>query len=95
MFVNNFVKSKGLRLCPEKCALITSNKYLTTSCLMVDDETSLLIEKSVKCLGVMWDNSTSSKACVNERIQKARAAFLLTSGVDRGVLWVLEHPLYD
>ena len=36
MFVNNFVKSRGLRLCPEKCALVTSNKYLTTSCLMVD-----------------------------------------------------------
>ena len=75
MFVNNFVKSRGLRICPEKCTLVTSNKYLTTSCLMVDDKTSLPIEKSVKCLGVTRDNSTSSNACVNERIQKARAAF--------------------
>ena len=88
MFVNNFVKSRGLRLCPEKCALVTSNKYLTTSCLMVDNETSLPIEKSVKCLGVLWDNSTSSKACVNERIQKARAAFFANGqlGAFQGLL---------
>ena len=55
---------------------------------MVDDETSLPIEKSVKCLGVMWDNSTSSKACVNERIQKARAAFFANGqlGAFQGLL---------
>ena len=35
MFDNNFVKSGGFRLCPEKCALVTLNKYLI-SCLMVD-----------------------------------------------------------
>ena len=88
MFVNNFVKSRGLQLCPDKCALVTSNKYLTTSCLMFDDETSLPIEKSVKCLGVIWDNSTSSKACVHERIQKARAAFFANGqlGAFQGLL---------
>ena len=43
--------------------------------LKIGNETSLPVEKSVKCLGVWWDTSPSSRTCVSERIQKARAAF--------------------
>ena len=74
-FVNSFIRSRGLNLCPEKCALLPPSTSFLSSSLKIDDELSLPLEKSVKCLGVWWDNSPSSHMCVKERIQKARAAF--------------------
>ena len=75
LFVNSFTRSRGLHLCLEKCALLPPSNNPLTSSLKIDNVTSLPLEKSVKCLGVWWDNSTSSYACIKERIQKARAAF--------------------
>ena len=74
-FVTSFTRSRGLHLCPEKCALLLPGNNSPTSSLKIDDETSLQFEKSVKCLGVWWDNSTSSHVCIKEWIQKARATF--------------------
>ena len=70
-----FTKSRGLCLCPEKCALLTSSrKHASTSGITIGD-TCLPIEHSVKCLGMWWDSSPSSKTSVSERIKKARVAF--------------------
>ena len=74
--VYSFTKSRGLHLCLEKCALLPSSNRLTPLSLDVNNEVSLPVEKSVKCLGVWWDTtSLSSRMSVTERIQKARAAF--------------------
>ena len=69
--VYSFTKSRGLHLCLEKCALLPSSNRLTPLSLDVNNEFSLPVEKSVKCLGT----SLSSRMSVTERIQKARAAF--------------------
>ena len=45
----------------------------------------------MKCLGVWWDNFTSSHACIKERIQKARAAFF--SNGQLGAFQGLLNPL--
>ena len=90
-FVASFTRSRGLHLCPEKCALLPPGNNPPTSSLKIDDETSLPLEKSVKCLGVWWDNSTSSHVCVKERIQKARAAFF--SNGQLGAFHGLLNPL--
>ena len=74
--VYSITKSRGLHLCLEKCALLPSSNRLTPLSLDVNNEVSLPVEKSVKCLGVWWDTtSLSSRMSVTERIQKARAAF--------------------
>ena len=74
--VYSFTKSRGLHLCLEKCALLPSSNRLTPLSLDVNNEVSLPVEKSVKCLGVWWDTtSLSSRMSATERIQKARAAF--------------------
>ena len=75
LFVNSFTTSRVFHLCLEKCALLSPSNNPLTSSLKIDDVTSLPVEKSVNCLGVWWDNSASSHACIKERIQKARAAF--------------------
>ena len=54
------------------CALLPSSNRLTPLSLDVNNEVSLPVEKSVKCLGVWWDTtSLSNRMSVNERIQKA------------------------
>ena len=68
LFLGAFARADDLR------TMASSNNPLTSS-LKIDDVTSLPLEKSVKRLGVWWDNSTSSHACIKERIQKARDAF--------------------
>ena len=52
MAVDNFTKSRSLRLCPEKCALITSNNTLALPSHFKFGDTCLQIEDSVKCLDV-------------------------------------------
>ena len=37
--------------------------------------TQLPVESAVKCLGIWWDFSSSSKISIDDRIHKARAAF--------------------
>ena len=70
--VYSFTKSRGLHLCLEKCALLPSSNRLTPLSLDINNEVSLPVEKSVKCLSVWWDTtSLSSRMSVNERIQKA------------------------
>ena len=91
LFVNSFTRSRGLHLCLEKCALLPPSNNPLTSSLKTDDVTSLPLEKSVKCLGVWWDNSTLSHACIKERIQKARAAFF--SNGQLGAFQGLLNPL--
>ena len=73
--VDFFTKSRGLSLCLEKCAVITSSKKHVPPPSITIGDTCLPVEKSVKCLGVWWDSVSSSKKSVTERIQKARAAF--------------------
>ena len=70
-----FTKSRGLSLCLEKCAVITSSKKHAPPPSITIGDTCLPVEKSVKCLGVWWDSVSSSKKSVTERIQKSRAAF--------------------
>ena len=88
LFVNSFTRSRGLHLGLEKYAFLPPSNNPLTSSLKIDDVTSLPLEKSVKCLGVWWDNSTSSHACIKERIQKAHAAFFSNGqlGVFQGFL---------
>ena len=90
-FVTSFTRSRGLHLYSEKCALLPPGNNPPISSLKIDDETSLPLEKSVKCLGVWWDNSTLSHVCVKERIQKARAAFF--SNGQLGAFHGLLNPL--
>ena len=73
--VDSFTKSRGLCLCPEKCALLTSSRKPASASGITIGDTCLPIEHSVKCLGIWWDSSLSSKTSVSERIKKARAAF--------------------
>ena len=91
LFVNTFTTSRGLHVCLEKCALLPPSKNPPTSSLKIDDVISLPVEKSVNCLGVWWDNSASSHACIKERIQKARAAFF--SNGQLGAFRGLPNPL--
>ena len=87
-FINSFTRSRGLHLCPEKCALLQSGNNILPC---IDDELSLPLEKTVKCLGVWWDNSSSSHVCVKERIQKARATFFANGQL--GAFHGLLNPL--
>ena len=89
--VYSFAQSKGLHLCPEKCSLLSSSKGFPLPSLKIGNETSLPVEKSVKCLGVWWDTSPSSRTCVSERIQKARAAFFANGQL--GAFHGLLNPL--
>ena len=73
--VDSFTKSRGLCLCPEKCALLTSSRKPASASGTTIGDTCLPIEHSVKYLGIWWDSSPSSKTSVSERIKKARAAF--------------------
>ena len=73
--VDSFTKSRGLCLCPEKCALLTSSRKPASASGITIGDTCLPIEHSVKFLGRWWDSSPSSKTSVSERIKKARAAF--------------------
>ena len=73
--VDSFTKSRGLCLYPEKCALLTSSRKPASASGITIGDTCLPIEHSVKCLGIWWDSSPSSKTSVSERIKKARAAF--------------------
>ena len=76
-FVHPFTKSRGLHLCLEKCAFLPSRRHFPSSSLKIYNEISLPVEKSIRCLGVCWDGSPTSRVSVNERMQKARAAFFL------------------
>lgn len=74
--VDRFTSSKCLKLAPEKCSLLsTNNNNPSTDFSIRIGETGLPMEKSVKCLGVWWDSSSSSKLSIRERINKARSAF--------------------
>ena len=75
--VDRFTSSKSLKLAPEKCALLSTNNINipSTNFSIRIGETCLPMEKSVKCLGVWWDSSSSSKLSIRERINKARSAF--------------------
>ena len=89
--VYSFTRSRGLHLCLEKCALLPSSKNFPLSSLKIDNETSLPVEKSVKCLGIWWDTSPSSRLSIKERIQKARAAFFANGQL--GAFHGLLNPL--
>ena len=56
--VDTFTQSRGLKLFLEKCALLSSGHTPTNITVA---ETLLTVESSVKCLGVWWDSSLSSK----------------------------------
>ena len=56
--VDSFTKSRGLHLCPEKCALLHLSHQFTSPSISVG-EACLPVEKSVKCLGVRWDSTPS------------------------------------
>ena len=58
LFVNSFTRSRGLHLWLEKCALLPPSNSPLTSSLKIDNVTSLPLEKSVKCLGVWWNNES-------------------------------------
>ena len=89
-FINSFTRSQ-LHLCPEKCAFLQSGNNILPCSLKIDDEVSLPLEKTVKRLGVWWDNFSSSHVCVKERIQKARATFFVNGQL--GAFHGLLNPL--
>ena len=65
---NTYINSRGLNLCIEKCGTVVSWHLLTA------ENSPLLVEEAVKCLGVWYHNSTN-KTSICDRINKARAAF--------------------
>ena len=74
--IDRFTSSKCLKLAPETCALLSTNNNIPSTNFSIRiGETCLPMEKSVKCLGVWWDSSSSSKLSIRERINKARSAF--------------------
>ena len=83
--VDTFTQSRGLKLCLEKCALLSSGHTPTN---ITAAGTLLTVESSVKCLGVWWDSSLSSKT---SRINKARSAFF--SHGELGAFHGLLNPL--
>ena len=72
--VRSFTSACRLSLSLEKCAVLTSNHTLAKECIMVGN-TQFPVESVVKCLGIWWDFSTSSKISIDDRIHKSRAAF--------------------
>ena len=86
--VGTFTQSRGLKLCLEKCALLSSGHTPTN---ITAAGTLLTMESSVKCLGVWWDSSLSSKTSIMERINKARSAFF--SHEELGAFHGLLNPL--
>ena len=70
--MDTFTQSRGLKLCLEKCALLSSGHTPTN---ITAAGTLLTVESSVKCLGMWWDPSLSSKTSIMERINKVRSAF--------------------
>jgi len=66
--VDSFTSSK---LAPEKCTLLSTNNnnIHSTNFSIRIGETCLPMEKSVKCLGVWWDSSSTSKQSIRERIK--------------------------
>ena len=70
--MDTFTQSRGLKLCLEKCALLSSGHTPTN---ITAAGTLLTVESSVKCLGMWWDSSLSSKTSIMERINKVRSAF--------------------
>ena len=74
---NSFTNGWGLSLCLDKCAVLTScHTPISQDCIKIDD-TQLPVVTAVKCLGVWWDFSPSSKISIDGRINKVRAAFFL------------------
>lgn len=51
--IDSFIKSRGLRHCPEKCAVLSSTKQPVTFIIAVR-KTHLQVQKSAKCFGVWW-----------------------------------------
>ena len=87
--VDTFTQSRGLKLCLEKCALLSSGHTPTN---ITAAGTLLTVESSVKCLGVWWDSSLSSKTTSKmERINKACSAFF--SHGELGAFHGLLNPL--
>ena len=89
--MDTFTKSRGVKLCPEKCALLSSGHASTDPLSITVAGTCFPVESSVKCLGVWWDSSSSSKISITERINKARSAFF--SHGKLGTLNGLLNPL--
>ena len=59
--VDTFTKSRSLKLCPEKCAILSSGHASTDPLNITVAGTCFPVESSVKCLGVWWNSSSSSK----------------------------------
>ena len=89
LLCDSLTKSRGLPLCLEKCAVITSIKKETILFKLVEDsvksshllytiiiigDTCLPVRQSAECLGVWCDSTPSSKKSVTKSIQKAHAA---------------------
>ena len=89
--VDTFTKYRGLKLCPEKCALLSSCHASTHQLSITVAGTCLPMESSVKCLGVWWDPSSSSKISIMERFIKACSAFF--SHEELGAFHGLLNPL--
>ena len=73
--VHSFTSARGLSLSLEKCAALTYNHTPAKECIYHDWKHLLPVESAVKCLGIWWDFSFSSKISIDDRFHKARAAF--------------------
>ena len=64
--VNSFTNARGLSLCLDKCAVLSSSHTpISQDCITIGD-TQLPIETAVKCLGVWWDFSPARSLLMKE-----------------------------
>ena len=67
--VNSYTDSRGLKLCPEKCAVVIAAPVSSESMSTVDvGDVSLPVEQSVKCLGIYLASNQSSKTSIEENL---------------------------
>ena len=71
--VDLFAEKNGLQLSLEKCGIVITGTKDNPS---LNTLAGLPIENFKKCLGVWWSSSGSSLKSIEERINKARGAFL-------------------
>ena len=90
--VNSYTDSRGVKLCPEKCAVVIAVPVSSESMSTVDvGDVSLPVEQSVKCLGIYFSSNQSSKTSIEENLCKARRAFFAHGSI--GIFHGLLNPL--
>ena len=90
--LNSYTDSRGLKLCPEKCAVVIAAPVSSESMSTVDvRDVCLPVEQSIKSLGIYFSSNQSSKTSIEENLCKAQRAFFAHGSI--GIFHGLLNPL--